>query len=109
MRVTDPTANCAGSPSLKIRSGPGNTAGLGRRITPASAVPIASTTLHKAASPRKSRRFDPSGIDPLLAELKTFHGNGMSRAPFGAQGAADAAILVLEDGGVGRIDAARAE
>src|SRR5512140_1935905 len=96
-RVVEPTANWAGSPNLKTRRGPGWTAGLGRRITPASAVPMAIATPHKAVRPRKSRRFGESGISPLLAEQESLHRDGMRGAALGAEGAADAAIFVFQD------------
>src|SRR5437016_2670536 len=97
MRVVEPTANCAGSPNLKTRKGPGCTAGLGNRMTPASAVPMAITTPHKAVRPRKSRRFGESGISPLLAEQESFHGDGVRRAALRAQGATDTAVFVFEN------------
>src|SRR5450755_1078738 len=97
MRVVEPTANCAGSPSLKTLSGPGCTAGLGRRITPASAVPMAISTPHRAVRPRKSRRFGESGISPLLAEQESLHRDGVRRAALGAQGTADAAVFVFQN------------
>src|SRR5450631_4367803 len=98
MRVMEPTGNCAGSPSLYTRKGPGSTAGLGRRSMPANAVPIASAELQIAKRPRKSRRRgDSSCIAPLLGELKPFHGDGMSWTTLGAERAADAAVFVLDD------------
>src|SRR5204863_6945939 len=99
-RVAEPTANCPGSPSLKTRSGPGCTAGLGSRTTPASAVPIATTEPQRAVRPRKSRRLGVSGISPLLAKEESLHGDGVRRAALGAEGAADAAVFVLQDGGI---------
>src|SRR6187431_2800738 len=97
MRVVEPTANWAGSPNLKTRSGPGCTAGLGKRITPASAVPIAIKTPHKAVRPRKSRRLGESGICPLLAEQESLHRDGVRRAALSAQSTADTAILVFQN------------
>ena len=88
---------CAGSPNLKTRRGPGCTAGLGRRITPASAVPMATTTPHKAVRPRKSRRFGESGISPLLSEQEPLHRDGMRRAALRAQGARGCTGLRLSE------------
>src|SRR5581483_6481772 len=108
-RIEEPTANCPGSPSLKTRSGPGWTAGLGSRTTPASAVPMATTEPQRAVRPRKSRRFEVSGISPLLAIQESLHGDGVGRAALGAKGAADAEVLVLQDGGVAGAGPVRGE